>query len=111
MTSLRIPLSSISPGAKGFLSVFFSVDHGTMYLPGAEFNQHEPESAGAIILLTPAEKQVLKFMKLPAKLIAFELCISVNTVKKHISNMLTKTGCANSKDLASWATTKGFIYE
>jgi DNA-binding NarL/FixJ family response regulator len=41
--------------------------------------------------------------------IADELVISLNTVRRHVSNIYAKTGAANRAEAASYATRNGLI--
>ena len=57
-------------------------------------------------LLTPREKEVLDLSVrgLDCRQIAFQLGISVNTVKKHRSRLIGKTGVSSMVELASRMT-------
>lgn len=61
--------------------------------------------------LTPAELTVLREMTTGAsnRTIAEKLCIDINTVKKHISHMLQKTGLQNRTELAIEARMSGIV--
>ena len=56
--------------------------------------------------LTPREKEILDLSVkgLDCKQIAFQLGISVNTVKKHRSRLIGKTGASGMVELASRMT-------
>jgi DNA-binding CsgD family transcriptional regulator/transcriptional regulator with XRE-family HTH domain/tetratricopeptide (TPR) repeat protein len=61
--------------------------------------------------LSPREAEVLRLVaegKSNAQ-IAHELVISVNTVQRHVGNILTKTGLANRTQAASYAHRAGFF--
>lgn len=60
---------------------------------------------------TPREMQILKLLceHKPRAQIASELYISEMTVKRHVANMLTKTGFADSVELAFYVITNGWI--
>ena len=55
--------------------------------------------------LTPREAQILRLVAqgLTNREIGAALFISEHTAAKHISNILTKTGCANRTEAASYA--------
>ena len=60
---------------------------------------------------TPSELAVLREMTkgLSNKDIAEKLFVEISTVKKHISNMLQKTGFSNRTELAIEARVRGFV--
>lgn len=59
--------------------------------------------------LTKSEIAVLKLAHLPDKLIADQLCNSIETILSHWQNMRNKTGLTGKVELAIWATKKGII--
>lgn len=61
--------------------------------------------------LTQREKEVLKFVSLGStnKEIASELCISENTVKNHVRNILEKLHMQNRVQAAAYAMREGLI--
>jgi DNA-binding NarL/FixJ family response regulator len=63
------------------------------------------------VTLTQREMEILRLMCKPMtnKEIGIELGINEGTVKFHKANILTKTGFANSMDLAFYAITHGLI--
>lgn len=62
-------------------------------------------------LLTARERQVLKMIAegRTNKEIAQYLCISVKTVEKHRSNLMTKVGVHNTAALTAFAVTRGLL--
>jgi DNA-binding NarL/FixJ family response regulator len=59
--------------------------------------------------LSPREIEVLRLIAAGKSnpQIADELVISLNTVQRHVSNILAKTGLANRTEAASFATRNG----
>lgn len=96
MYSQRIPISSLS-STEGYLTVSINFDYMPKYLPTADMNIVNEG------VLSWAEQRVIKYINLPAKSIANMLHISIHTVKKHIRNIMAKTGCKSSLELALWA--------
>ncbi len=63
---------------------------------------------------SPFTKRELEILRMicnfyDRKEIAEELCISTNTIKRHIENMLAKSGCKSTLELAVFVTGKGYI--
>ncbi|QTE37524.1 helix-turn-helix transcriptional regulator [Mucilaginibacter gossypii] len=56
------------------------------------------------VTLSPSEMEVFKRVMLADKVIADQLFISVETVKKHFQNIRRKTGLSNKIEIAIWAT-------
>ncbi|GAA4338746.1 hypothetical protein GCM10023149_48950 [Mucilaginibacter gynuensis] len=102
MLTQRIPLSSLS-SSDGYLTVSINLNYC------AEDSAKPALQIIPIDELTNAERRVIKLISLPAKNIAHHLNISVHTVKKHIANMLDKTGCVSSRELALWAERKNIL--
>lgn len=59
------------------------------------------------VKLSPSEYEVFKRVNLADKVIAYQLFISVETVRKHFQNIRRKTGLNTKIELAIWATQKG----
>lgn len=85
------------------VAVFFKVYH-RLYMPEARKEQSEKEKFYQYAMqhdLSARERDMLRLLleeKSNAE-IADALCISENTVKFHIRNLLQKTGCRNRNDL------------
>lgn len=97
-----IPLSSlISSG--GVLTLSINFDLNPQLCPSTDMRPHHDEA------LSYAERRVIQLINLPAKNIADQLNLSVNTVKKHIRNLFEKTGCQSNVQLAIWAERNKFL--
>ena len=61
--------------------------------------------------LSPREREVLRLIAAGKSnpQIAEELVISLNTVQRHVSNILAKTGAANRTEAAGYARDKGIV--
>jgi DNA-binding CsgD family transcriptional regulator len=78
-------------------------------LPGSGSNGYHSPNGGGSGLLSPRETEVLRLMAAGRSnpQIAEALVISRNTVQRHVSNILAKTGLANRTEAASFATRHG----
>ncbi len=102
---------------EGNQSIVFSRDRGTAPgLPVIEEFVRDLPSLRKQPLSAPAGLSIreLEVLRLIAKgrtnpQIAVELIISVNTVQRHVSNILAKTGLANRAEAASYATRNGLV--
>lgn len=90
-----------------FLTVAKDVMNGSTYFPE---NKSIPLASGDAPL-TDRELEILRLVckYKSRKEIAEELFISENTVKFHIGNMLSKTGCASVAELAIMMISGGYI--
>jgi DNA-binding CsgD family transcriptional regulator len=61
------------------------------------------------VFLSRAETDVFKLVENADKNIADKLFLSVDTVKKHFTNIRMKTGLHNKIEMAVWAAKKGII--
>lgn len=61
------------------------------------------------IFLTKCETAVFIRVKLPDKLIAYELKISTYTVKEHFKSIRVKSGLLNKIEMSAYATQRGII--
>jgi DNA-binding NarL/FixJ family response regulator len=60
-------------------------------------------------LLTEREKEILKYIRSPDKIIAFDLNISYRTVVNHLVSIRRKTGCRSKAELAYYTARKHLI--
>jgi DNA-binding NarL/FixJ family response regulator len=69
----------------------------------------EPSAAGLPAGLSEREAEVLRLVAAGCsnRQIGEELSISLNTVDRHVSNILTKVGAANRAEAASFAVRNG----
>lgn len=60
--------------------------------------------ASPSISLSPREQQVVALIRSgkPNKLIAYELCLTVGTVKEYLYKIFRKVGVSNRTELALW---------
>ena len=87
------------------MAVFFKVYHG-FYVPAAEPVRSEEEKFYQFSIqhdLSAREQDMLRLLleKKTNTEISEALCISENTVKFHVRNLLQKTGCKNRNELIS----------
>ncbi len=87
------------------VAVFFKVYHG-FYVPAAEPVRSEEEKFYQFSIqhdLSAREQDMLRLLleKKTNTEISEALCISENTVKFHVRNLLQKTGCKNRNELIS----------
>ncbi|HEY4685682.1 MAG TPA: response regulator transcription factor, partial [Dehalococcoidia bacterium] len=71
----------------------------------------QPAAVPAPGTLSPREVEVLRLVAAGRSnpQIAGELVISINTVQRHVSNILAKTGLANRTEAAVYARDKGLV--
>lgn len=62
-------------------------------------------------ILTPQENRVVELVGTGAdnNTIARDLCISVETVKRHLCNIFDKVGCGSRVELALWWVTRDSV--
>lgn len=97
---------SKSAGLDEFESVIRTVTGG-----GEHFAESERDLPEILSLLTDRERQILRLLceHKSRREIARELYLSEMTVKRHVANMLAKTGFADSVELAFYMITNGWI--
>ncbi len=109
--------SAIEAGADAFISksrplndfvdMIYNVMQGEKHFPSPiqipTASGHAPFSTRELEVLTLLCKSYKR------EEIAQELCISVGTVKRHIENMLEKSGCTSAMELAVHVTSNGWI--
>jgi DNA-binding CsgD family transcriptional regulator len=100
-------------GSSGFFSPQGEVPPAVMAIEAFVRDVQETDSApvGATAELSSREVEVLRLIaagKSNAQ-IADELVISINTVRRHVSNLLDKTGVANRAEAASYAHRHGVV--
>ncbi len=122
---------AVEVGASGFISKAFAIEHVCdairIVLSGQDFFPESYRSRLATLrssdgasdgkmaarhrLLSPREYEVLQLVAkgLAAKQIAKQLEISVKTVDRHKSNIMTKLNMHNQVDLARYAIREGLI--
>ena len=68
-----------------------------------------PTALGLLDDLSPREVEVLRLLAAGKsnRDIADALCISLSTVASHVRHILTKTGCANRTEAATYALRRG----
>lgn len=122
---------SYSAGLEGLTKMLWLVLHGGMCFPRASILErqedlgeaHAPCSEGGTDIegatgpgrdapeagLTQREVDVVRKLRLgkPNKIIAYELGISISTVKVHLRNIMRKTGATNRVEAALLSTMKG----
>jgi DNA-binding CsgD family transcriptional regulator len=59
--------------------------------------------------LTSREKEILKHIVFPDKIIAALLNISIRTVVNHSVNIRLKTGCKSKSELVMYAATQQYV--
>jgi DNA-binding NarL/FixJ family response regulator len=74
-------------------------------------NEKKQSDSPGIEQLTPREIEVLQEVAMGAtnQEVAERLCISVNTVRNHVHNMLRKLSLKNRRELTHFAAEKGFV--
>lgn len=80
------------------------------FLAGGTVGEPPPDRAGpAVGIITRREKDVLRLIAAGKsnRQIAEELCISINTADRHVSNILAKVGASNRAQAASFAVRNG----
>ena len=87
------------------LSIISSTLNGYHIFPQEENNQFNEFG------LTKRELEILQLIcnGLDQKEISDKLCLSINTIKTHISSLLSKTGFDSVHKLAIYAVSKGYI--
>ena len=87
------------------LSIISSTLNGYHIFPQEENNQFNE------FALTKRELEILQLIcnGLDQKEISDKLCLSINTIKTHISSLLSKTGFDSVHKLAIYAVSKGYI--
>jgi len=106
LDELRVAIRSVLNG-KTYLSPDISSKVVNGYLGSGRSNQ----AASVWETVTHRERQVLKLVAegRPNKFIAEYLCLSIKTVEKHRSNLMSKLDLHNASALTTFAIEKGLV--
>ena len=103
----RVAVGSVLRG-KTYLSIAVSAKVIVGYLGGSK----SPTASGSYDLLTQREREVLKLVATGQsnKCVARILSLSVRTIEKHRSNLMTKLDLHNASTLTAYAMQKGLVF-